>query len=68
MSRLRHTNHRWSKSIPRRNCATRRTSMRFFFVAMFGLLLGCGAEDAPRQLEPAHREAMRRICFAWALR
>jgi hypothetical protein len=60
MLRLRPINHRFSKSIPRKDPATwSNGSMRFFLVAMFGLLLGCGAEDAPPQLEPTHREAMR---------
>jgi hypothetical protein len=59
MSRLCRINLRLSKSNPRRRRATCRTGMRFFLVAMFGLLVGCGAEDAPPQLETTHREAMR---------
>ena len=59
MLRLRRTNLCLSESNPRRHRATCRTGMGVFFVAMFGLLLGCGAEDAPPQLETTHRDAMR---------
>lgn len=34
-------------------------NMRHFLVVATSLLVGCGAEDAPPQLEPTHRESIR---------
>src|SRR5688572_28019973 len=34
-------------------------NMRHFLVVATSLLVGCGAEDAPRPLEPTHRESIR---------
>jgi hypothetical protein len=34
-------------------------NMRFFLIAALGLFFGCGSENAPPQLEPTQREAVR---------
>ena len=35
------------------------SNKRLFLIAAIGVLLGCRAENAPPQLQPKHREAMR---------